>query len=146
MRVKELSERLGVSTDTIRYYTRIGLLKPDRQGNGYRYYGKRDMQVLKFCICAKQLGFSLSDIERIVNMSEHGETPCPTVREILDHNLDEVKGKLADCQLLLARMEDAQKVWSAIRDSPPTGEHICQLIEQWDSDSFSLNQPEVIAS
>ncbi|MBO6514866.1 MAG: MerR family transcriptional regulator, partial [Phycisphaerales bacterium] len=112
MRVKELSDRLCVTTDTIRYYTRIGLLKPDRQGNGYHSYGKREMQILKFCMCAKRLGFSLADIERIVNMSEHGQTPCPTVREILERNLDEVKEKLEECQLLLVRMEQAQRAWS----------------------------------
>jgi DNA-binding transcriptional MerR regulator len=145
MRVKELSDRLGVPTDTIRYYTRIGLLKPVRLGNGYKSYGKREMQVLKFCMCAKQLGFSLADIERIVNMSEHGETPCPTVRDILDQNLNEVKEKLADCQLLLARMEDAQNTWSSIPDQVPTGESICQLIEKWDSETFSVSREKVLA-
>lgn len=43
MRIGELAELAGVTTDTIRYYHRIGLLpEPARERNGYRAYGLRD--------------------------------------------------------------------------------------------------------
>lgn len=38
MRIKELSERVGVSTRLLRYYEEQGLLKPKREENGYRSY------------------------------------------------------------------------------------------------------------
>lgn len=41
--VKQLSRRLGVSTDTIRHYRELGLLHPQIHENGYAYYGPDDM-------------------------------------------------------------------------------------------------------
>ncbi|MFE3165429.1 MerR family transcriptional regulator [Streptomyces sp. NPDC059224] len=40
MRIKELSERTGVSTRLLRYYEEQGLLSPRREENGYRYYNE----------------------------------------------------------------------------------------------------------
>lgn len=132
MQVKELADKLEVPPDTIRYYTRIGLITPVRQRNGYRSYGQRELRILRFCICAKRLGFSLKDIEAIVSMSDHGESPCPVVRDILVVNLESVKKKLAECQLLLRRMEHAAELWAEIEDAPPSGDQICKLIDEWD--------------
>jgi len=132
MRVKELAELLDIPPDTVRYYTRIGLINPRREGNGYRSYGPRELRILKFSICAKRLGFSLKDIETIVSMSDHGETPCPVVRDILAENLESVRKKLMESQLLLSRMERATDLWSQIEDSPPSGDQICKLIDEWD--------------
>ena len=41
--IKELSELVGVSARTLRYYDEIGLLKPSRVNDaGYRYYGQKE--------------------------------------------------------------------------------------------------------
>lgn len=38
MRVNELAKKLGISADSIRYYTRAGFVVPGKdQTNGYRY-------------------------------------------------------------------------------------------------------------
>lgn len=143
MQVKELADKLEVPPDTIRYYTRIGLITPVRQMNGYRSYGQRELRILRFCFCAKRLGFSLKDIEAIVSMSDHGETPCPVVRDILAVNLESVKKKLAECQLLLMRMEHAAQLWMEIEDAPPSGDQVCKLIDEWDELHSSDSHDEV---
>lgn len=38
MRIKELSERTGVSARLLRYYEEQGLVRPERRENGYRDY------------------------------------------------------------------------------------------------------------
>lgn len=43
MRIKELSERVGVSTRLLRYYEEQGLLSPRREENGYRFYDDDDV-------------------------------------------------------------------------------------------------------
>lgn len=40
MRIKELSERVGISTRLLRYYEEQGLLSPKREENGYRAYNE----------------------------------------------------------------------------------------------------------
>jgi MerR family Zn(II)-responsive transcriptional regulator of zntA len=47
---------LGVTPDTVRYYTRAGLLEPVRNPtNSYKEYGKQDRQRLGFILSARLL-------------------------------------------------------------------------------------------
>ena len=49
MRVSELAKNLEVNPDTVRYYTRIGLLRPRKNAeNGYKEYDERDISRLNF--------------------------------------------------------------------------------------------------
>lgn len=64
--VGELSELTGVSKQAIRYYDRVGLLKPgrvDRQ-NGYRYYEPIHLLYLNTIMRLSQLGCSLQETEQ----------------------------------------------------------------------------------
>ena len=80
-----LAKRTGIPIFTVRYYTRIGLLKPSRDlRNGYKLYKQSDKERLKFINNAKNLGFTLSEIEQILSHAEDGDTPCPMVREIVE--------------------------------------------------------------
>ena len=66
MTASVLAKRAGVPLFTVRYYTRIGLLKPSRDlRNGYRVYKQSDKDRLNFIAAAKDLGFTLSEISKI---------------------------------------------------------------------------------
>jgi len=57
MRVNELAKKLGISADSIRYYTRAGFVVPGKdQTNGYKIYRERDEQRLRFILSARRLG------------------------------------------------------------------------------------------
>ena len=46
--IGELSELAGVSARTLRYYDRLGLLKPAHTNEaGYRFYGEREVDLLQ---------------------------------------------------------------------------------------------------
>ena len=78
--VTEFARRFNVSADTIRHYTKLGLLSPERDtANGYRRYGIQQERRLRFLLSAKRLGFSLKDIREILDMAASGDTPCPIV-------------------------------------------------------------------
>ena len=56
MRIGELAERAGVSTSTIRFYERRGLLPPaERLANGYRSYDERALFTVRFIDRAQSL-------------------------------------------------------------------------------------------
>ncbi|WP_129595804.1 MerR family DNA-binding transcriptional regulator [Anaerophilus nitritogenes] len=66
--IGELSTLFNISTDTLRYYDKIGLLKPDYdQKNGYRYYSIRNFFKLSRILFLKQLDISLDDIKKYMN-------------------------------------------------------------------------------
>lgn len=128
--VKDLTKLANVTADAVRYYTKAGLLKPRRdEYNQYKLYGERDLHCLQFIRRAKTLGFSISEIKKILNGSEHGESPCPMVREIVENKIRKNKQHLLETLALQKRMEDALKVWQQMPDGVPDGHSICHLIE-----------------
>lgn len=110
MKVSEIAKRAGVTAETVRYYTRSGLLTPKLQGqNGYRYYSNDDLHRLMFVRKAKFLGFELSEITEILNMSKSGNSPCPRVREILEERIQDTRKKLEELNALQESLEYAAK-------------------------------------
>lgn len=130
MTVAKLAQETQVSSDTIRYYVRAGLLNPDRNAeNNYHVFSERDARRLKFIHQAKQLGYTLKEIQQIITESEAGTSPCPIVREIIQSRITENRRKLAELQALQHRMEEALQHWEAMPDGMPDGHCICHLIE-----------------
>ena len=57
MRIGELAEAVGVSTDTVRFYERSGWLpRASRRDNAYREYGPADVEHLRLIIDLRRLG------------------------------------------------------------------------------------------
>src|SRR5882757_684586 len=97
-----LSERSGVNIETIRYYERVDLLrKPVRSAGGYRLYQSGDIDRLCFIRRARDLGFSLDEIRRLLDLADQKSRSCRRVHDIAVDHLAEVRTKIAD----LRRME-----------------------------------------
>ena len=128
--VSSLAKESGVPVFTVRHYTRIGLINPRyRAENGYRMFGDEDVRHLRFIQNAKELGFTLKEIGEIINMADHGESPCPLVREIIDKRIDETELKIARLEALVDKMRDAKAAWTKMKNSVPNGHSVCNLIE-----------------
>lgn len=90
------------NVETIRYYERIGLLaKPVCTAGGYRLYRLADVERLAFIRRARDLGFSLDDVRRLLDLADGKSRSCRRVRDIAATHLAEVRSKLSD----LHRME-----------------------------------------
>lgn len=100
------------------------------------------MQRLKFIRQAIELGFSLKQVENILQQSDSGDSPCPMVRDLLQHKVPETKAKIAQLQAHLAKMETALAAWDSMPDGVPDGHSICCLIEDWEDVSLSEKASE----
>src|SRR6056297_3046661 len=108
MKVKELAEAAGVNPDTVRFYTREGLLKPTRNpDNNYQQYGAEDLLRLRFARKARQLGFSLPERRQNLEQADDHHSPCPMVRDVLQQRLAEVASEIAKLPQLRNRMTAA---------------------------------------
>ncbi len=127
-----LAKRADVPLFTVRYYTRIGLLKPSRDlRNGYKIYKPSDRDRLRFITAAKELGFTLAEIEDILDHAAHNKTPCPMVRDIVEKRIEENKQKIRELKRLQKRLESAAEKWKGMRNSTPDGHSVCRLIESF---------------
>ena len=132
MRVKELADKLGVSVDTVRYYTRIGYLKPLCElDNNYRDYGLNEERHLRFILNARQLGFSVEDIGELIRHANKGQSPCTAARDLIAQRLKETERRFEEMRALRQRMHDAVNSWQEKPDLEPTGDVICHLIEDF---------------
>lgn len=132
MLVHELSKRSNTTTDTIRYYTRIGILQPVRDPvNAYKYYNENDLNKLKFIMQTKQLGFKLNEISSVLKESEEGKSPCASVRAIIQKRIIENKELLSEKMALQSRMEEALALWKELPDDLACENTICFLIDSF---------------
>lgn len=86
--VGEVSKIYDVSTDTLRYYDKIGLLRPWQVGeNGYRYYSKAQFETISTIMLLRSMGTPISDLVNAIN------SPSPAgITDALDNyvrNVDE---------------------------------------------------------
>jgi len=128
--VTELARRCNTTPHAVRYYTRMGLLRPQRHpNNGYRLYRGADVPWLKFVQQAKSLGYTLKEIREIMQDADDNKSPCPKVREILQKRIDENRQRLNELVALQCRMEQALEQWKDMPDGVPDGHSVCHLIE-----------------
>jgi DNA-binding transcriptional MerR regulator len=66
LKIKELSELVGISVRTLHHYDSIGLLCPEKTEAGYRIYSDKDIDCLQQILFFKELGFSLKEIKHII--------------------------------------------------------------------------------
>lgn len=133
MKVSELARAAAVSVDTVRFYTRTGLLHPARDANnGYQQYTAADLQRLRFARKARQLGFSLKEVTAILRDADKQRSPCPQVRDLFTHKLAAVEQQLQQLTALRDRMRAATEQWQQMPNGAPDGHTICRLIEHWD--------------
>jgi len=128
--VNAISKYSGVSVHTIRYYSRIGLLKPGRDPeNGYRVFEHSDLSRLNFIRRAQNLGFTLNEISEILDIAGEGDSPCQRVREILQQRIQENKMKIEHLVDLQSRMEKTFALWQTLSDGDSNSHSVCRLID-----------------
>ena len=132
MKVAELAKSLGTTADTVRYYSRLGLLKPAKSVNGYKLYSNKEVSRLKFILSARNLGFSVADIKEIINESEDGKSACPLVRSLIKERLEETEKQFQAMLALRGKMSSALSQWEEMEDKAPTANMVCHLIENFE--------------
>ncbi len=121
MRIGELAEQARVSTDTIRYYERVGLLTPPARGpNRYRDYGHGALEDMQFIKKAQLLGLKLDDVRTVLEISAGGQLPCDHVRSVVEAHLADVEQKLRALRELRATLKTTMAKLNA-EPKPTTG-------------------------
>ncbi len=132
MRVKELANTLGVSAETVRFYSRKGYLSPTKNlGNGYKEYNLKNQSRMRFILSARALGFTVADIGEILTESDKENAPCSIVRGLIEQRLMETEAQFNETKKLRDRMRSAVQDWRDLPDAAPTGHMICHLIENF---------------
>ncbi len=80
--IGKLAALAEVSTDTLRYYEREGLIEPtNRSGSGYRLYDKDSARRIHFIKQAQHCGFTLAEIRELLVLRSCDAACCGDVRK-----------------------------------------------------------------
>jgi DNA-binding transcriptional MerR regulator len=100
MKIAEVSERYSISSDTLRYYERIGLIPPvNRNKSGIRDYSETDVKRVEFIKCMRSAGLPIEVLVEYIGLVQQGDATIDARNEILKEQRD----------LLIARMKEMQE-------------------------------------
>lgn len=106
MNIGEVAKRSGVPAKTIRYYESIGLIRPaDRSAAGYRVYGDRELQTLRFIQRARNLGFSVKQVSELLALWHDRERASGDVKAVARRHLEEIDRRMAELQSMRDTLE-----------------------------------------
>ena len=100
MNIKKVSEQLGISSDTIRYYERIGLVPAiNRDKNGVRNFTDIDIQRLDFIKCMRHAGLSIESLHEYMHLySLNDDRTIPARKKILEEEAEKLDERIASLQ------------------------------------------------
>jgi DNA-binding transcriptional MerR regulator len=126
--ISVLAESLGVSTDTLRYYERLGLLLPaDRTAAGYRIYDQAAEERLRFIRGAQRMGLRLGDIKELLDVQDRGQCPCGHTETLVRRRLAEVNAELRELAAVKRQLLDLKRRNDACMDATP-GAWSCAVV------------------
>lgn len=102
MNIGMASKASGVSAKMIRYYESIGLLaKAPRRENTYRDFDPRDVHDLRFIRRARNLGFSIEEIQRLLGLWRDAGRPSREVKAITAGHIADLEARIAEMQAMV---------------------------------------------
>lgn len=95
--IGKVSERTGLSADTLRYYERVGLLPVvKRNSGGQRRYSEADLGRLRFIRRAQSMNFSLEEIAGLLQLREKPGDVREEVRGMTEQKLKAIEARIRD--------------------------------------------------
>lgn len=125
LRIGELARAASVSVQTVRYYEKLGMLRPERRtAAGYREYDGEAALRLRFIKHAQQLGFSLKEIDELLGLRVRSGAACATIERKTRHKVALIEAKMRELEKLKRSL---QTIAHACRTRNPTAD--CPLLE-----------------
>jgi DNA-binding transcriptional MerR regulator len=112
MKIMEVSEQYGISSDTLRYYERIGLLPPiNRNKSGIRDYNELDLRRVEFIKCMRGAGLPIEVLIEYVGLVQQGDKTIEARKEILKEQRKQLAARMKEMQKTLDLLDHKIEVY-----------------------------------
>ena len=100
-KIGEVTQLNGLTTDTLRYYEKFGLLPNiSRNSSGIRQYDEKDISRLNYIKRAQAMNFSLDEIKKLLTMREDPQHAKVSVRQLTADKLKDVEKQIKELTTL----------------------------------------------
>ncbi|MFD2216507.1 Hg(II)-responsive transcriptional regulator [Metabacillus endolithicus] len=124
-RISAFADKCGVNKETIRYYERKNLLQdPLKTNAGYRIYSDDDVKRVGFIKRIQELGFTLSEIYKLLGVVDKDEVRCEDMFEFVSKKEEEVQKQIEDLKRIDLMLKDLKR-----RCPDEKQLHACPIIE-----------------
>lgn len=103
MTIREVSEKYGLSQDTLRYYEKVGIIKPVPRKNGIRQYGPQELANIEFVQCMRSAGVSVEVLIKYIKLFDQEGTEKARKQLLIDER-EKLKSKIADMNAALEKL------------------------------------------
>ena len=118
----DVARATGVSTDTLRHYERKGLLpRVTRTAAGYRQYSAATVERVLLIQRALVVGFSLTDLKRVLGARDRGGAPCRSVRALVGERLERLNQRIEEMRILRDELGVLLSEWDDRLAATPEG-------------------------
>jgi DNA-binding transcriptional MerR regulator len=112
MKIAVVSERYGISLDTLRYYERIGLVPPvHRNEGGIRDYNDLDLRRVEFIKCMRSAGLPVEVLIEYVALVQQGDHTIQARKEILREQRELMAARMSEMQNTLSILDHKIEVY-----------------------------------
>ncbi len=103
--IQDVSRKTGLSTHTLRYYEKEGLITGvERTSGGFRQYTDEDLEALGLICCLKKTGMPLQGITRFVQLTHEGDQTLRERVELLREHREDVIARMDEMQRYLEKV------------------------------------------
>ena len=110
MNIGEAAKASGVNSKLIRHYETLGIIpKAARSDSGYRIYSDSDVHILRFVRHARNLGFSMKEIKKLVGLWRNRSRASAEVKQLALSHIAQLEQKIAELQSMSRALQDLAK-------------------------------------
>ena len=129
MRIGELAEAAETTTKTLRFYEEQGLLPTaERTPAGYRDYTPDTVARIDFIHRGQAAGLTLAQIRQVLDIRDHGRSPCEHVRDLLDARLVDIEQRITHLTALRAKISELLDDASEPEPTTCSPDRVCRYL------------------
>ncbi len=106
MTIKEVSQKYNISSDTLRYYERVGMIPPvTRTAGGIRDYGEADLGWVELALCMRGAGLPVEAMIEYVKLCQQGDSTIEARMLLLKEQMETLLEQKAQIESTIKRLD-----------------------------------------
>ena len=106
MTIKEVSQKYNISSDTLRYYERVGMIPPvTRTAGGIRDYSESDLGWVELALCMRGAGLPVEAMIEYVKLCQQGDSTIEARMLLLKEQMETLLEQKAQIESTIKRLD-----------------------------------------
>lgn len=120
--ISQAAEHTGLSTDTLRYYERIGLLDPvPRSTAGYRVYRREELEQIRFVLLVRGTGMPIQSMLEYARLRRSGEHTAARRRDMLSEHRRRLYAQVSELEETLRYLDCKIETYDGLLEEAQCG-------------------------